>query len=170
MKSPVAERQRARLRHQVGRSTCLHDKSFQWTRIEIFCTIRITVLSGIETSSGFESAGYSAEEENCQLFSIERNGSSLCGAQDKGQCVDARNEDRSLQGAAAWKGNPRGNPEGNAQETIIDRKHGDSNQRTSKGQCSRGDSCCLKHDFEKKRGREKHMILFYFPIEKSLEG
>ena len=31
---------------------------------------------------------------------------------------NARNEDMSLPGAAAWKGNPKGNSEGNAQETI----------------------------------------------------
>ena len=32
---------------------------------------------------------------------------------------NARNEDKSLQGAAAWKGNPRGNPEGNAQRSKV---------------------------------------------------
>ena len=37
----------------------------------------------------------------------------------------ALNEHRSLQGAAARKGNPKGNSKGNAQETIRDRKHGD---------------------------------------------
>ena len=33
---------------------------------------------------------------------------------------NARNEDRSLQLAAAWEGNPQGSSEDNAQETIKD--------------------------------------------------
>ena len=38
--------------------------------------------------------------------------------------LNARNEDSSPQGAAAWKGNPRRNPKGNGEETSKDRKHG----------------------------------------------
>ena len=52
-----------------------------------------------------------------QLFSIERNGSSVCGAEKKDSIFTARNEGRSLQGASARKGNPRGNPEFNGKGT-----------------------------------------------------
>ena len=63
---------------------------------------------------------------------------------------NARNEEKSLQGAAARKGNPRGNPEGNGKDMQgNDRKHEDCTQWTSNGQCSRGDSCTFEHDFHK---------------------
>ena len=58
--------------------------------------------------------------------------------------LNARNEDRSLHGAAAWTGHPKGNSKGNAQETIKDQKHGYCDQWIPKGQCS------FKHDVNKK--------------------
>ena len=68
------------------------------------------------------------------------------------QYVDnACNADMSLPGAAAWKGNPRGNPKGKGKETSRDRKHGDcTTMDLKKSQCSWADSFSFKHDFNRK--------------------
>ena len=52
--------------------------------------------------------------------------------------------------------------------TGHDRNHGDCNQWTSKSQCSRGESCSVKHDFLNKK-KEKKQVPFDFRNEKTLE-
>ena len=59
---------------------------------------------------------------------------------------NARSEDSSLQGAAARKLHPGGNPKGNGKDTSKDRQFGDCALWSLKGQCSRGDSCSFKYD------------------------
>ena len=53
-----------------------------------------------------------------------------------------RTEEMSLHGTAAWKEDEKENSQGNAQETIKDRKHGD----------------CFKHDVNKKEGKEEDSV------------
>ena len=66
-----------------------------------------------------------------------------------GKKCNVRSEDRALQGPAARKGNPRGSRQGDEKDASNDRRHGDCSQWSSKGQCSRGDTCTLKHDLNK---------------------
>ena len=63
---------------------------------------------------------------------------------------NAHNEDRSLQEAAAWKRNPKGNREGSAQETIKHCKNGDCHHWTSKGQCAREAPFSFRHATKQK--------------------
>ena len=106
---------------------------------------------GIETSHGFVSAGYSPERRSGQLFSKEMVRRHV-EEKIRGQPISMPAMKTCLfKGQQAGEGNPSGNPEHNAQETIKDRKYGDCNQWTSKGHCLRGDSCSFKHDRNKKR-------------------
>ena len=79
-------------------------------------------LRGIETSDGL----YLQATASCsRLDQLVRRHVEQQKIRNRNTSFIVRNEDRSLLGKASWKGNPRGNPEVNAQET------------SSKGQCSR---------------------------------
>ena len=59
----------------------------------------------------------------------------------------ARNEDKSLPGAAGLERKPVKQWKRNEQKTA---QHGDCDQWTSNGQCSRGNSCSFEHDVNEK--------------------
>ena len=63
---------------------------------------------------------------------------------------NARDEDRSLLGAAAWKGNPTGNPKGNGKENDQRSKEMEIAINGRKESCSRGRLVQLQANEEKK--------------------
>ena len=147
----------------MGRCTFRHDKKFQMrTHWKI---VRVSVqLKSLVTL-------YRYQTETSQLCSIERNGTSLFWSRRSGTHVSmpAMKTGTSLQGAAAWKWNPEGNSKCDGKESSKDQRTGDCTQWTSRGQCSRGDSCSFKHDLNKKSKRDKNKIPFYFRRDKTLE-
>ena len=66
------------------------------------------------------------------------------------------NEDRSLQGAAAWKGNPEEEFPQAKEMKLAKAEHMETDLNgPRKGQCSRGDSRSFKHDLNKKEEEQE---------------
>ena len=81
----------------------------------------------------------------------------------------ARNEDRSPQGAAAWKGNPKGNLGGSGKDGSKDPKHGDCNQWTWKGTMFTERLVQLQARRRHKENRDQTKILCSVRNEKTVE-
>ena len=158
--SLVEERQGARLRHQWDEVPLSMTKVPEEEMLKILTNTALR-LRGIEPSRDIVPPGRRRREENRPLM-LDWNGSFACVKQGtkKIQCPQRR-QVSSRDCRSQWKSQRRIWKKGNGEDASKARHLRACAHCTSKGRCSRGDSCSFWHDCDKKeKGKELYPVLF----------